>query len=44
MTTYIVTEVVTYRVEADSEDAAIEHVTEDGDRDSHCFRAVEDRT
>jgi len=44
MKTYIVTEEITYQVEAEDEDAAVSHVTEDGERDSHCFVAVVERT
>lgn len=41
---YLVTETVTYAVEAASIEEAITHVVEDAARDGHCFAAVTERS
>lgn len=40
---YVVQETISYHVEAESEEEAIQHVIDDGERDKHCFYGVGDR-
>lgn len=43
MAKYYVVEEITYIVEANSNEEAIQHVIDDENRDSHCFDSVSER-